>query len=525
MKKCYFLLAMLFAFQFTLFSQSTFQKVIAIQGYGNFTSTGVHQNTDGTYLMCGYDQSSSATPAAFVIKLDATASQTLWVKRFDAPANMNISLFNVGECVGGGYFAMGYVNDFNAATTACLLVKMDNGGAVLWNKQYAMAAGDFVYSAVTPKARQLPTGEFLISTSTWNNMGVIKTDANGNIIFAKSIRGDSSESKDPGLDAVLCNDGGIMAAGKCGNDPFFVKTDASGNVQWSKRFQMANFYNRVYRMLPTADGGFVCAGMKFDLMGSTYSGFIMKMDANGNVVWYKEAYSAMSFYFMDMKMLSSGNLVLLGVDYSTGQPVISVASQNGDIQFSKALPSVSSFLMDFYAGFEITAADEILLSYTNTISTPSSYLFKSSDLYFNWCDASNYTLTEVTVPYTPSFGSDIFIAPLAISTATLPNPQTGTVVVTDYCLNSGIDNPVAPNAISVFPNPFTTAATVEIDPLLIDGNTTFVLYDMLGNEVMKSAITSGKTEIEKGSLAAGVYMYKVFSAKGMIGNGKLILAE
>jgi hypothetical protein len=76
-------------------------------------------------------------------------------------------------------------------------------------------------------------------------------------------------------------------------------------------------------------------------------------------------------------------------------------------------------------------------------------------------------------------------------------------------------------AIEIYPNPFSTSATIELnDPLKTD-NYTFKMYSVLGEEVM-SRILTDQTIILQTNFPSGVYFYKVMSHDRTIQSGKLI---
>jgi hypothetical protein len=523
MKKFITLFAIIFIFQFDLSAQAAFQKVITVTGYPDFVSTGIHRCSDNGFLLCGYD--GATNEKGFIIKMDASF-HVLWSKKFSDSSLVELLFYNVGESVNGGYYALGYTIDQNYFTN-CFFLKMDNAGTILWEHQYAMNPGDIIYGNVPPKVKELPSGEFLISAAMYGSMGIIKTDANGTMLFAKSFIGDTTEPKDPGLDAIVCDDGGIMATGKRGNDPYFVKTDALGNVQWSKIFTVPYFYNRIYSLLQTSDGGYLVTGMKCD-SSSIISGFVMKLDVAGSVAWYKEYSTNNYFYFTDIKKLSSGDYLLLGFDMENNLRVFVTIDANGVLQSSVSVgvPNVFAMITN-YNGFEVSASDRVLLTYSDYSSSTHlrTYLFNAQDPALDWCDVSYFPLTETTVFYSPVISSAAYIQSIPLSAATLPSSQPASFFVADYCVNPSVNELPAQNNYSIFPNPVIDFATIKIDPSLIDEHTIFILFDMLGNEAKAVEIKSSETEFEKGILPAGCYMYKIISGKGMIGNGKIIVAD
>ncbi len=523
MKKFLTLVAIIFIFQFDLGAQSTFQKTITVAGYPDFISTGVHRCNDGGFLLSGFDANNST--AGFIIKLDAS-SQVLWTKLLSDSAQLQVMVYSVGECITGGYYALGYTTDLNYQPNV-FLIKMDVAGNILWDQLYQMPVGESIYGSVSPKVKELPSGEFLICTAMYSSVGIIKTDPSGNVIFAKSIIGDSLEPKNPGLDAIVSHDGGILAAGKRGNDPYFVKTDASGNIQWTKIFTMTDFYNRVYRMVPTSDGGYLAAGMKVDVLTFAYSGFLMKLSANGSVDWYKEYSnnSATYFYFTDIKELYNGSFLGIAVNADDDQRILIQTDANGTLQSSRAIgvPAMENIYSN-YTGFDMSASG---LQLTYSTYSPSfertTYFFNTTDLNLYWCDVTPYQLTETTVNYTPVVTSGALVRPIVLSTATFSSSQTTLISLTDYCLTSNVNKVTTPNTSSVFPNPISTSAIITADQSAIDNGAVFILFDMLGNEIKRTSLTNKQTEFSREAIPAGCYLYTISTEKEMIGNGKIIL--
>jgi hypothetical protein len=84
------------------------------------------------------------------------------------------------------------------------------------------------------------------------------------------------------------------------------------------------------------------------------------------------------------------------------------------------------------------------------------------------------------------------------------------------------------NSVKVFPNPFSTSATIAITA---DGksnmqsliNTSITVYDILGNEVLRMPITNRQSTIERGNLSNGAYFYRVIQQNQIIGTGKFFI--
>jgi endoglucanase len=92
------------------------------------------------------------------------------------------------------------------------------------------------------------------------------------------------------------------------------------------------------------------------------------------------------------------------------------------------------------------------------------------------------------------------------------------------------------NAVRIFPNPFSTSATVQIYDLrstIYD----LILFDLTGREVLNlkpqtsNADALGQHQdinrldfkLEKGALQSGIYFFKVTGSKGILGYGKVVI--
>ena len=121
----------------------------------------------------------------------------------------------------------------------------------------------------------------------YNNYAyLIKTDTNGNEQWNRTF-------EDIGLKNAYSvwqtSDGGyILTSGtdlysKGSTDAWVIKTDVNGKQEWNRTFG-SDFFNTVYSIEQTHDGGYLLAGSK----GSSETGYcacLVKTDANGSDLW------------------------------------------------------------------------------------------------------------------------------------------------------------------------------------------------------------------------------------------------
>jgi gliding motility-associated-like protein len=124
-------------------------------------------------------------------------------------------------------------------------------------------------------------------------MYFIKLDATGNIQWTKAVGGSGS---DRGQEVVQTTDGGYAMAGETNSfggspdDMYVVKLDASGNLLWDKRYGTASIADQAFSITATSDGGLALCGTAYffiqgNLSASSNEYYIIKLDATGNLQW------------------------------------------------------------------------------------------------------------------------------------------------------------------------------------------------------------------------------------------------
>jgi hypothetical protein len=243
-----------------------------------------HQMVD--IFLAGYTSSFGAGGYdIFLIKTDENGN-IVWTKTYGG-AGGDFSYF-VQQTSDGGYIVAGGTNSFGAGGLDIFLIKTYADGNIIWAKTYRGTGDDWARSV-----HQTSDGGYILAGAT-NSFGaggydilLIKTDANGNIIWTKTYGGTNYE------DAYFVqqtSDGGYIVAGVTNSfgvgDIFLIKTDANGNIIWTKTYGGTN-YDYAYSVQQTSDGGYIVAGYTSSFGAGDYDIFLIKTDANGNIIWTK----------------------------------------------------------------------------------------------------------------------------------------------------------------------------------------------------------------------------------------------
>ncbi len=143
-------------------------------------------------------------------------------------------------------------------------------------------------------------------------------DTGGNIVWQKTYGGTNSEIASS---VQPTSDGGYVVAGWTGSfagnqDAWVLRLDAGGNVVWQKTYGGPN-NDAAYSVQPTGDGGYVVAGST-NYTGPSGDGWVLKLDAGGNIAWQRIYVSANSDALNSVQSTSDGGYVAAGYTSSSG---------------------------------------------------------------------------------------------------------------------------------------------------------------------------------------------------------------
>ncbi len=237
------------------------------------------------------------------------------------------------------------------------IVKYDSNGNVLWAKSATGNGSDGAYGiTIDINGNVYVVGSFMSQTLNFGNgftltnlqftdIFIAKYDTNGNIIWVKR----EGTFNDEWAKCVTTDTSGnlyvtgffygtlitfgsttLFNSGTNGNGPadiFIVKYDANGNVIWAKSAG-GNDYDECNAISLDRNGNLYIAGdfgstrIRFgtdtcynsnDSIGdSTYNIFLAKYDSNGNVIWAQSIKGSKNGYANGVKADAAGNVYLTG---------------------------------------------------------------------------------------------------------------------------------------------------------------------------------------------------------------------
>jgi hypothetical protein len=279
----------------------------------------VQQTSDGGYIVAGTTTSFGAGMSdIFLIKIDANGDAQ-WAKTYGGTNDDWAS--SVQQTSDGGYIVSGFTKSFSVGSWDVFLMKTDANGNIQWAKTYGGASEDYAYFV-----QQTSDGGYIVAGRTRSfgaggyDIFLIKTDANGNVQWAKTYGGTGDELFSS---VQQTSDGGYIVAGRTlsfgagGNDIFLIKTDENGDVQWAKTYGGTN-HDYALSVQQTSDGGYIVAGWTSSFGAGWDDIFLIKTDANGNIIWAKTYGGSANEYAFSVQQTSDGGYIVAGRTSSFG---------------------------------------------------------------------------------------------------------------------------------------------------------------------------------------------------------------
>jgi hypothetical protein len=240
----------------------------------------------------------------------------------------------VRQTADGGYILIGdQADEYPTASvyqSNIYLIKTDAEGNLVWSRTY----GDRLFYLGWGVA-QTPDGGYVLAgwearTIDDRDAIVIKTDESGEVEWSRTW--DLAPGKrDGGFDLILASDGTIVVAciqamGSGAPSAVLLKVDLAGNEIWNKLIGEEGVGNTFWGIAEDLDGGYVMAGdthvAKVPMTGQDiHGGLMIKTDEDGEVLWQQvfveEAYEQVSFN--SVGVLPEGGYVFAGRAMPSGE--------------------------------------------------------------------------------------------------------------------------------------------------------------------------------------------------------------
>ncbi|MBK5285072.1 MAG: hypothetical protein JJE25_06685, partial [Bacteroidia bacterium] len=220
---------------------------------------------DGGYLITGYTLNSADAPGIsydiLLVKTDSSGN-TLWAKTIGTTRD-DIS-FWIEPARDSTYLICGNMFDNALNEYDDFVIRINQSGSVISQNIFTVNHEERAFCV-----RETNDGGFIVAGETVLGgvdlqMHIFKADSAGNVLWSRAF-GDSEQqsasyvqqTNDNGY--IIC---GVSRFGLSWSSIFIVKTDSSGTLMWSKKYNTQPFLSRcdVSRVIETSDGGYIVSG-------------------------------------------------------------------------------------------------------------------------------------------------------------------------------------------------------------------------------------------------------------------------
>jgi hypothetical protein len=187
-----------------------------------------------------------------------------------------------------GFILAGYTESVGQGHNDVLLIKTDGDGNVEWARTYGGSNNDAGFCVKPTSDSGFVVCGFFTGGGRFTSDGyIIKTDASGDTVWTRRYGDSGSESF---VEITQTSDGGYIAAGykmepgEYYTDIYVVKIDSVGAVMWSREFGRPLFLDHAKSVLQTSDGGYIICGVTSGI-DTDFDIWLIKTDSGGNVEW------------------------------------------------------------------------------------------------------------------------------------------------------------------------------------------------------------------------------------------------
>jgi hypothetical protein len=479
---------------------------------------------DGIYLLGATTSSGIGLSDLALLNVDYSGSVN-WAKTYggaydEAPGGMVGS----GD---GGLVVVGNTRSYNGnQNTQVLIFKTNSYGNIVWQK--LVPAPERTEPAAVIRTSD---GGFAVTglsvVNGFMHVLLIRTDAVGDTLFT-SLYG-SDIANDLGVGLAQTPDGGFVIAGKTLTnsgglaDLMLIKTDASGNMTWAKAFGFGA-WEEGEAITITHDANYLVCGSTTSNGQGSYDVLLWKCDTAGNSIWGKTYGGDKPDASYCVHENGDGTIAVAGYTNSWGyghtqdpNPIergddstnifLMKTSSTGDLIWAE---SYGDNKQDEAFQFSLTPGGGYIVpgfsnSYTNATDSMQMLLIQTDSMGYSGCHEQRVYPVVGPVSYTPRTLPFIQTRGMAVNNSNLTT-LPWSVGADDACVYIGISSPSAADEsdLSLFPNPTINHFTLQTSM----HNGYVEIFNSLGEKVYAGELNSETIYLDQ---PAGIYFVRVLS--------------
>lgn len=300
------------------------------EGPGNAAFFDMVLNEDGDILVVGatdYTHVPPFTGDALLMKLNLQGD-LLWENTWGGDGYDHA--WTVAPAEDGSYYVFGETDSHGAGDRDFFLLKITDDGTEDWFRTYGRERKEWPYGML-----QLSNGDLLLYGFTTSLTGnaryqyALRVRPDGEVIW-EYIGEDSEDEKL--TDAVEIPGGGLVFAAVSEENAKLVKLDANGNVLWAKRYELLE-WQFAAQVIQTDSGGLLLAGSRGTGQGADT--WLAYSTSTGEMEWETSIGDSTAHDFgQSLIRLNDGTYLIGGRGNGL---LLSRIDENGDLLWRRSL--------------------------------------------------------------------------------------------------------------------------------------------------------------------------------------------
>jgi hypothetical protein len=163
------------------------------------------------------------------------------------------------------------------------------------------------------------SGELQYFPSGYNSVYIVKTDLSGNVAWTRIFNISFSDDERARSIRQTSDNGYIITGESLGGSGvyysiFLIKTDSTGNLIWNKKYSSNGSDNECFNVEETSDKGFIISGATTNTVPCCRNdACIIKTDSTGNLLWSKSYQTFDDYEFCTyVSQTTDGGYILTG---------------------------------------------------------------------------------------------------------------------------------------------------------------------------------------------------------------------
>jgi hypothetical protein len=455
-------------------------------------------------------------------RIDATGYPQWSITLGDANATTTHNVHSVGENTDGSIWVFGSGRN-PLGSIEYFLSELTSAGVINWTKFY-YATDEYFYA--TPSCHKMYDDGYMLNLSVSSHLQLLRTDADGNLLWGQVFKTDSSQYKHPGFAGTPTYDGGFVMTGKDGSNACLVKVNLTGGVDWGFSWEAwSNAYCHTKDVCQLNDGSIIAGGYLDN------NCFLMKVDISGAISWIKTfgVVNAINPSIYRIHPLSDGTFIACGAMTNafanSGDFMVKMDSDGnylGAIQHT-SIYSAFSYALDGCS--MVNQANELfVLQNTMALGNPVA-LTKIGAGFESGCNTSplSISLTSIPVPAMSAVLRPVWSANDGGQvTGNSLNIYSVSQTVSLVCVPTSLSETTTNNNAAVYPNPSSAGNILRFTA---DVAARWTITDAAGRTVLEGRAQPGTNILPEFTLSSGMYMFRLVNDEGNVLSQQKLIRE